>query len=239
VDRVAVKREGATIAERYRAIVARVAAAASRAGRSPAETTIVVAAKTFGAEALRAVAEAGARDIGENYVQEAVRKAAATGLPGIRWHMIGRLQRNKVKQALRLFDLIHSVDRVELARDLDSCAAAIGVTARCLVEVNLGGEPSKGGVPVDSLRRFFDATAAFSRLEIRGLTAIPPPGTFDESRRRFAELRSLRDDLGDLRLPHVQLKELSMGMSADFEAAVEEGATFVRIGTAIFGPRAT
>jgi PLP dependent protein len=233
------KREGATIAERYQAIVGRVAAAASRAGRRPAETTIVVAAKTFGAEALRAVAEAGARDIGENYVQEAARKAAATGLPGVRWHMIGRLQRNKVKQALRLFDLIHSVDRVELARDLDSCAAAIGITARCLVEVNLGGEPSKGGVPVDSLRRFLDATAAFSRLEIRGLMAIPPPGTFDESRRRFAELRSLRDDLGDLRLPHVQLKELSMGMSADFEAAVEEGATFVRIGTAIFGPRAT
>jgi pyridoxal phosphate enzyme (YggS family) len=231
--------EGATIAERYRAIVARVAAAASRAGRSRAEITIVVAAKTFGAEALRAVAEAGARDIGENYVQEAMRKAASTGLPGIRWHMIGRLQRNKVKQALRLFDLIHSVDRVELARELDSGAAAIGVTARCLVEVNLGGEPSKGGVPVNSLRRFFNATAGFSRLEIRGLMAIPPPGTFDESRRRFAELRSLRDDLGDLRLPHVQLKELSMGMSADFEAAVEEGATFVRIGTAILGPRAT
>jgi len=232
------KREGATIAERYRAIVARVAAAASKAGRSPAEITIVVAAKTFGVEALRAVVQAGARDIGENYVQEAMRKAAVTGLTGIRWHLIGRLQRNKVKQALRFFDLIHSVDRVELARELDSCAAVIGVTAPCLVEVNLGGELSKGGVPVDSLRRFFDATAALARLEIRGLMAIPPPGTFDESRRRFAELRSLRDDLNDLRLPHVQLKELSMGMSADFEAAIEEGATFVRIGTAILGPRA-
>jgi pyridoxal phosphate enzyme (YggS family) len=232
-------REGATLAERYRMVVARVAAAASRAGRSPTEITIVVATKTFGIEAVRAVWEAGARDIGENYVQEATRKAAAAGLTGLRWHMIGRLQRNKVKQALRLFDLIHSVDRLELARELDSCAAAIGVTARCLVEVNLGGESSKGGVRVDSLRRFFDATATCSRLEIRGLMAIPPPGTVDESRRRFAELRSLRDDLGDLRLPHVQLKELSMGMSADFEAAVEEGATFVRIGTAIFGPRAT
>jgi pyridoxal phosphate enzyme (YggS family) len=233
------RREEAAIVERYRAVVARVAGAASRAGRSPSEITIVVATKTFGIDALRAVAEAGARDIGENYVQEAMGKAATTGLSGLRWHMIGRLQRNKVKQALRLFDLIHSVDRMELARDLDSHAAAIGVTARCLVEVNLGAESSKGGVPIDSLRRFFEATAAFSRLEIRGLMAIPPPGTFDESRRRFAELRSLRDGLGDLRLPHVQLKELSMGMSADFEAAVEEGATFVRIGTAIFGPRAT
>jgi len=231
-------RVGATIAERYQAVVARVAAAAARAGRSPTDITIVVAAKSFGAEALCEVAAAGARDIGENYVQEATRKAAATRLPGLRWHMIGRLQRNKAKQALHIFDLIHSVDRVELARDLDSCAAAMGVTARCLVEVNLGGEPSKGGIPVDLLRRFFDATAAFSRLEIRGLMAIPPPGTVDESRGCFAKLRALRDDLGDLRLPQVQLKELSMGMSADFEAAIEEGATFVRIGTAILGPRA-
>ena len=231
-------RAGASVAERNQAVVARVAVAAARAGRNPTEITIVVAAKTFGDEALREVVAAGARNIGENYVQEATRKAAATRLPGLRWHMIGRLQRNKAKQALRLFDLIHSVDRVDLARDLDSCAAAMGVTVRCLVEVNLGGETSKGGVPIDSLRRFFDATAGFSRLEIRGLMAIPPPGTVDESRARFAKLRALRDDLGNLRLPHVQLKDLSMGMSADFEAAIEEGATFVRIGTAILGPRA-
>jgi len=231
-------REGVPIAERYQAVVARVAAAASRAGRRPTDVTIVVAAKTFGAEALREVTAAGARDIGENYVQEAIRKAAAMKTSGLRWHMIGRLQRNKVKQALGLFDWIHSVDRVDLARELDSCAAAAGATVRCLVEVNLGGEVSKAGVPVDSLRRFFDATATLSRLEIRGLMAIPPPGAVEESRRSFAKLRSLLDDLGDLRLPHVQLKELSMGMSADFEAAIEEGATFVRIGTAIFGPRA-
>ncbi len=228
---------GRTIAERYQVVAARVAEAALRVGRSPTEVTIVVAAKTFGAQALREVADAGARDVGENYVQEAARKIQATGFPGLRWHMIGRLQRNKAKQAVRLFDLIHSVDRLELAQALDSSAAAMGKRARCLVEVNLAGESSKGGVRVDVLRYFLDATASFRRLEIRGLMAIPPPGSTEESRRCFARLRALRDDLHGLRLPHVQLKELSMGMSSDFEEAVEEGATMVRIGTAIFGPR--
>ena len=151
--------------------------------------------------------------------------------------MIGRLQRNKAKHAVRLFDLIHSVDRLELARALDASATEMGVTARCLIEVNLDGEPSKGGVHVDSLRELLDAVAALSSVEVRGLMAIPPPGDPRESRRRFARLRTVRDGLDGLRLPHVQLKELSMGMSADFEEAVEEGATLVRIGTAIFGPR--
>ena len=226
-----------TIAERYRSVVERVAEAALRAGRSPTEVTIVVAAKTFDAEAVREAASAGARDVGENYVQEAIRKVRAVSFPGLRWHMIGRLQRNKAKQAVSLFDLIHSVDRLDLAHELDSAAAAAGATARCLIEVNLGAEQSKGGVRADSLRDFLDASASLPRLEIRGLMAIPPPGSRDESRRSFARLRALRDGLGDLGLPHVQLKELSMGMSADFEAAIEEGATLVRIGTAIFGPR--
>jgi PLP dependent protein len=228
---------GRTIAERYQAVATRVAEAALRAGRNPTEVTIVVAAKTFGAQALRDVTDAGAQDVGENYVQEAMRKIQTTGFPGVRWHMIGRLQRNKAKQAVRWFDLIHSVDRVELAEALDSSAAAIGKQARCLIEVNLAGEPSKGGVRIDALRHFLDTTASLPRLEIRGLMAIPPPGSAQESRRSFARLRALRDDLHGLRLPHVQLKELSMGMSSDFEEAVEEGATMVRIGTAIFGPR--
>jgi pyridoxal phosphate enzyme (YggS family) len=228
---------GGSIAERYREVSERVAEAALRVGRRPSEVTIVVAAKSFGAEALRQVAGAGARDVGENYVQEAMHKKRAVGFPGLRWHMIGRLQRNKAKQAARLFDLIHSLDRVELARALDSSARKIGVTARCLIEVNLDGEPSKGGVPVDSLPDLLAAVSSLPRVEIRGLMAIPTPGEPRESRRRFARLRALRDGLGGLRLPHVELKELSMGMSADFEEAIEEGATLVRIGTAIFGPR--
>jgi pyridoxal phosphate enzyme (YggS family) len=227
----------AGIAERYRAVSERVAEAARRAGRQPSDVTIVVAAKGFGAAALHPVTDAGARDIGENYVQEAIRKEREMGVAGLRWHMIGRLQRNKAKQAVRLFDWIHSVDRLELARALDASATEMGVIVRCLIEVNLDGEPSKGGVAADSLPDLLEAVAALPSIEVRGLMTIPRPGGPRESRYRFARLRTLRDGLSDLRLPHVQLKELSMGMSADFEEAVEEGATFVRIGTAILGPR--
>ncbi len=226
-----------SIADRYRTVSERVARAALRAGRRPADVTIVVATKTFGPEALRQAVGAGARDVGENYVQEAMRKVQAAALPGLRWHMIGRLQRNKAKQAVRLFDLIHSVDRLDLARALDSSANTLGATVRCLIEVNLDGEPSKGGILADSLPELLAAVSSLPRIAVCGLMTIPPPGEPHESRRRFARLRALRDALDGLRLPHVQLKELSMGMSADFEEAIEEGATLVRIGTAILGPR--
>ena len=226
-----------SIGERYRSVVGRVAEAAARVGRQPGEVTVVVAAKTFGAAAVAAAIAAGARDVGENYVQEARRKVTELAPSAIRWHMIGRLQRNKTKAALPLFHLVHSLDRVELARALDATAAGLGTRARCLVEVNLGGEATKGGVSPTALRQFLEDCSPLPRLEILGLMTIPPPGTVDDSRRRFAELRALRDRFGDLRLPNVQLKELSMGMSADFEAAVEEGATLVRVGTAVFGQR--
>ncbi len=228
-----------TSAERYRSVVARAAEAAVRSGRAPAEVTIVVAAKTFGPDRIREVVAAGAREIGENYVQEARRKAAELRLPEVHWHLIGRLQRNKVRQALALFRLIHSLDRLDLAEALDTAAAQSGTTARCLVEVNLGGEKSKGGVSPDALDELLEAVAALAHISIEGLMTIPPPGSITASRRSFARLRALRDRLADLRLPNVQLKELSMGMSSDFEGAIEEGATLVRIGTAIFGPRMT
>jgi PLP dependent protein len=228
-----------TSAERYHSVVARCAEAAVRSGRAPAEVTIVVAAKTFSPARVGEVVAAGAREIGENYVQEARRKAAELRLPQVQWHLIGRLQRNKVRQALALFRLIHSLDRLDLAQALATAAAQIGTTARCLVEVNLGGEKSKGGVSPDALGELLEAIAAFGHLSIEGLMTIPPPGSITASRRSFARLRGLRDRLADLRLPNVQLKELSMGMSSDFEGAIEEGATLVRIGTAIFGPRTT
>jgi pyridoxal phosphate enzyme (YggS family) len=228
-----------TSAERYRSVIARAAEAAVRAGRAPAEVTVVVAAKTFGADRVGEVVAAGARDIGENYVQEARRIAAELHLPQVQWHLIGRLQRNKAKQALALFRLIHSLDRIDLAEALDAAARQIGTTARCLVEVNLGGEKGKGGVSPDALGELLEVIAPLGHLSIDGLMAIPPPGSIDESRRSFSRLRALRDRLADLRLPNVQLKELSMGMSSDFECAIEEGATLVRIGTAIFGPRTT
>jgi pyridoxal phosphate enzyme (YggS family) len=226
-----------SLAARYRGIVARVAEAAIRAGREPQEITIVVAAKTFPADVVRQVAEAGARDFGENYVQEAQGKASILGTPGVRWHMIGRLQRNKAAPAVRLFHLIHSLDRIDLARALDRAATKAAKRVRCLVEVDLGGEVTKGGVAVDALPGLLEEVAKLQSLEVHGLMAIPPMGSLVERRRHFARLRDLRERLSRLRLSNVRLKELSMGMSGDFEAAVEEGATMVRIGTAIFGPR--
>jgi pyridoxal phosphate enzyme (YggS family) len=227
-----------SIAERYRAVVERVAEAAVRTGREAREVTVVVAAKTFGTDAVREVVAAGARDVGENYVQEALRVSRELSVADVRWHMIGRLQRNKTVEAVRLFDLVHSLDRLALARSLDEAARREGSDVHCLVEVNLGDEPSKGGVATDELEALLECVAPLERVRIDGLMAIPPPGRLEETRKRFATLRALRDRMSGLRLPNVQLNELSMGMSSDFEVAVEEGATMVRVGSAIFGPRA-
>ena len=227
------------IAERYRAVVARAAEAALRAGRQPEEVTVLVAAKTFDAAAIREVVRAGGRDVGENYVQEAARKASELSIEveGLRWHMIGRLQRNKASVAAKLFHLIHSVDRIELARSLDRAAREKGSPVRALVEVNLVGEVTKGGVEPGTLERFLGELATLDHVRVEGLMTIPPPGSPDASRRAFARLRELGLALSRLRLPNVQLKELSMGMSGDFEEAIAEGATIVRVGTAVFGPR--
>jgi len=202
---------------------------------------VIAAAKTFGVDRLLEAVAVGARDLGENYVQEARRKQdeirSLGAVEDLRWHMIGRLQRNKAKQALEVFDLIHSLEGDALARDLDRAAAAGGRIARCLIEVNLGGEGSKGGTFSDQLGDLLGRISSYGHLIVEGLMAIPPPGDPRSSRTHFAQLRELRQRLDGLRLPNVQLKELSMGMSSDFETAIEEGATMVRIGTAIFGPR--
>jgi pyridoxal phosphate enzyme (YggS family) len=199
---------------------------------------VVAAAKTFGADALRDLIRAGGRDIGENYVQEAAAKARALGASaGVRWHLIGRLQRNKARAAVDIFDLVHSLDRVDLARALDRAASSAGRRIRCLVEVNVGDEVTKGGVRPADLAEFLEALAPLSSLSVEGLMSIPPPTSSAESRRAFARVRELAERARDLRLPNAQLKELSMGMSGDFEEAIAEGATIVRIGTAIFGRR--
>jgi pyridoxal phosphate enzyme (YggS family) len=199
---------------------------------------VVAAAKTFGAEAVRELIEAGGRDIGENYVQEAAAKVRAVGAgASVRWHLIGRLQRNKARAALEIFDLVHSLDHLDLASALDRAASLGRRRARCLVEVNVGGEATKGGVRPDDLPGFLVALAPYPALSVEGLMAIPPPGSPADSRRAFARVRELAESARDLRLPNVQLKELSMGMSGDFEEAIAEGATIVRIGTAIFGSR--
>lgn len=211
----------------------RIAAAARRAGRDPAAVRLVLASKTQPAPAIAAAYQAGARWFGENYVQEALDKQAAVGpLPGISWHLIGHLQTNKARQAVAAFDLIESLDSIRLARALAKAAPAR--RPRVLIEVNLAGEASKTGIAPAELEPLM--AAARETVEIEGLMAIPPPGPDAEaSRPHFARLRELRERLA--RATGLGLSELSMGMTEDFEVAIEEGATIVRVGRAVFGER--
>jgi len=227
-----------TIAVRWQQITARVAAACARAGRAAADVTIVAVSKTHPADAIRAAALAGATDFGENYAQELVAKAAelAAGAspPAIRWHFIGRLQRNKARLIAGRVALVHAVDSVELAEELGKRAG--GAVQPILLAVNLGGEATKGGVTADTAPAIARALVAVPGVSLDGLMTMPPPADDPEaSRPHFAGLRTLRDRLQD-DLGRA-LPVLSMGMSHDFEVAIEEGATLVRVGTALFGSR--
>jgi pyridoxal phosphate enzyme (YggS family) len=203
--------------------------ACRRAGRDPSGVLLIAVSKTVEVERIRAAVGAGVAALGENRVQEAKEKVAALGQP-VPWHLIGSLQTNKAKDAVQLFDWIHSVDRLELAQELDKRAHAIGRTVRGLLQVNLGDEPQKGGAAPGDVKRLLDAMRGLRHLAIHGLMAIPPMSADAEAARPFfRRLRELRDATG--------LEHLSMGMSADFEVAIEEGATMVRVGTSIFGPR--
>jgi PLP dependent protein len=207
----------------------RIAAACRRAARAPDDVLLIAVSKTVDVERIRQAVEAGVSALGENRVQEARDKVEALGRP-VPWHLIGSLQANKARDAARLFDWIHSVDRLELARELDRRALAAGRTLDVLIEVNLGQEAQKGGVPVGELKHLVDAIGPLPHLRLGGLMAIPPVADDAEGTRpHFRRLRELRDELG--------LRHLSMGMSADYEVAIEEGATMVRVGTAIFGAR--
>jgi hypothetical protein len=221
------------IRERFTIVQARVGAAVYKAGRDASSIRLVLASKMQPSEAIRAAANAGARDFGENYVQEAIAKhAELSDLTDIRWHLIGHLQTNKVKVAASGFALIHSVDSVRLAEALARAQPSPRVHA--LIEVNLGGEASKTGVAPDGVAAILDA--ARDKLEIDGLMTIPPPASTAEAARPFfAQLRELRDRLATQ--SGYALSELSMGMTDDFEVAIEEGATIVRIGRAVFGER--
>jgi pyridoxal phosphate enzyme (YggS family) len=208
----------------------RVARAAERAGRRAEDVLLVGVSKTVDVARIRAALSAGLGALGENRVQEARDKIAEIGRP-VAWHLIGHLQTNKVRDALELFDVIHSVDRIDLARELDRRARAKGRTVDAFVQVNVGGELSKGGWPPEAIETAVEAVSALAGLKLRGLMTIPPPVERPEDARGwFRALRKLAERHG--------LPELSMGMSGDFEIAIEEGATMVRIGTAIFGPRA-
>jgi pyridoxal phosphate enzyme (YggS family) len=220
------------IAENLRAVRERIARACERAKRDPASVELVAVSKVQPVEAVREAARAGQRAFGENYAQELREKADAAG-EGIEWHFLGALQTNKVKMVAGRVALLHTCDRQSLAQELNKRAAALGIVQRVLVEVNLASEPQKGGIAPGDLGSFVDSVRNLPALRCEGLMCIPPAD--DDPRTHFRTLRDLRDELhGHTGLA---LPQLSMGMSADYELAIEEGATIVRVGTAIFGER--
>jgi PLP dependent protein len=213
--------------------------AAQRAGRDPAGVRLVAVTKTVGLNRLQEAVTAGHTLFGENYVQEAKAKIAALG-PGLVWHFIGHLQSNKARAAVELFDLIHSVDRLRLAQALAQAARRLGKVQDILLQVNLAGEESKSGAAPEDVQKLLSEISKMANLRVLGLMTMPPwfPDP-EEARPYFRGLRELRDRLGRLHLVESDLSELSMGMTGDFEVAVAEGATLVRVGTAIFGRRPT
>lgn len=211
--------------------------AARAAGRSPESVQLVAVAKTKPAELVRAAIEAGARIIGENYVQEAARKIPAAG-KGVSWHLIGHLQRNKAREAVELFDVIQTLDSLRLATTLDRLGRERGLPVRALIEVNTGSEAAKTGVAPDDLPQFVASLAPLEWVRVEGLMTIPPLQADAEGARPFfRRLRELRDQLAPAAPDNVMLEELSMGMTDDYAVAIAEGATLVRVGRAIFGER--
>jgi len=222
----------------YRGIVERIAIAAAKARRSPSEIRLLAASKSQSVDAIRAALAAGVTLVGENYVQEAEEKKNQLRDSKTEWHMIGHLQRNKAKLAIELFDVIESLDNIALARELDKEAAKRNKIARTFIEVNLAGEESKTGIAKGEVVGLLEKGSQLAHVRVEGLMTVPPfRENLEEVRPYFRELRELRDGLRSLHLPNVQLNELSMGMTHDFIVAIEEGATIVRVGTALFGPR--
>jgi len=216
---------------------ARIARAAGRAGRDPSSIRLIAVSKTFPAEYVRAAADAGQIDFGENKVQEALGKMDQTSDLHVRWHLIGHLQSNKAKKAAR-FDLVHSVDTPALVEKLDESANAAGRRLDLLVQVDLAGEATKHGAQENELIAIFDRVRSARSCRCVGLMILPPAVTDpDAARPYFRELRDVRERLLARGVDASMLQELSMGMSHDFEVAVEEGAKLVRVGTAIFGGR--
>jgi len=215
----------------------RIAEAALRSGRRASDVRLMAVTKTVDDDRIMEAIDAGVDIIGESYVQEAARKIEKMGRP-LEWHMIGYLQNNKAKYAVTLFDMIHSVDRMGLAVELDRRAKIAGRCMNILVEVNISGEDTKSGVPVSEAFELLKNIAALKNLSIQGLMTMAPWFSDPENARPyFRALRDFRNRVADERIPGVELCELSMGMSGDYEVAVEEGATIVRIGRTIFGER--
>jgi PLP dependent protein len=227
-----------TIASNLQSVRSRIDAAARRAGRDPSQVRLIAVSKTFDADHVRAARAAGQRDFGENKVQEALQKMGESADMEIRWHLIGHLQSNKARKAAGAFACIHSVDSVDLLRKLDAAALETQAAPEVLVQVDLAREDTKFGAAADEARRIVDAAQTVQAVRLTGLMLIPPWNDDQEQTRPwFTQLRELRDRWLGEGVPHASLTHLSMGMSHDYEAAIEEGATLVRVGTAIFGKR--
>lgn len=222
-----------SLADNYVAVRRRIAAACERAGRDPTSVRLVAVTKYATVEAIRELVALGHRDLGENRPQQLLERAASIDAE-VRWHLIGTLQRNKARKVLPVASLVHSADSVRLLESLDRLAAELSLRPRVLLEVNVSGEQSKHGFVPEGLRAAWPQVAAFPHLDIAGLMTMAPYADDPETARPFfRELRRLRDELAAAgRIP---LPELSMGMSGDFEVAIEEGATIVRVGSALFG----
>lgn len=225
------------IKAKYVVIMERIGEAAAKSGRDPKQIKLLAASKSQTVAKIEAAVEAGVRLIGENYVREAMDKKKLIREP-LEWHMIGHLQRNKARAAIETFDLIQSLDSMELARQLDREGQKRGKKVRAFVEVNLAKEETKSGVVQEELLPLLEVAGELSSLSVEGLMAVPP---FRENpqdvRPFFRALRQLQVKFSGLRIPNVELRELSMGMTHDYTIAIEEGSTMVRIGTALFGPR--
>lgn len=223
------------ISENISSILDRINRAARKAGRDPGEVTLVAVTKTVEPKKVKEAISGGIRVFGENYIQEAEEKITKIKEKNIKWHFVGHLQKNKAKLAVEMFDLIHTVDSIELAAELNKRAKE---PQDVLIEVNIGKEKTKTGVDAEGAVKLARAVSELENLKLKGLMTIPP--FFEEpemSRPYFVMLRRLAERINKERIPRVFLHELSMGMSNDFEVAIEEGATLIRVGTAIFGPR--
>lgn len=225
------------IPDNIAAIRQRILAAASRARRAPESIRLMAVSKTVSPEHIRQAIAAGITLFGENYVQEAREKIPAVGHE-VQWHMIGHLQTNKAKYVVNLFDWIHSVDRLELAQELDRRAGQNNRTLNVLIEVNVSGEESKSGAEPSKVLELVRQISVLPNLSVQGLMTMPPYSDNPEiSRPCFIALRKLRDEIASAAIPGISMNELSMGMTDDFEVAIEEGATIIRVGRAIFGER--
>lgn len=229
------------VAQNIASIQERIASAARRSGRRPDEITLMAVSKTFPAESIRAAYDAGIRVFGENRLQEFSQKLTSVrDLHDAEWHMIGHLQSNKAAAAAELFNVVDSVDSLKVAEKLNASADRLGKQLGVLIEVNVGGEAAKSGLALDAgeLEDILKAAPRLDHLEFRGLMTIPPfTADVQQARPFFRKLRGLRDQIAARHLPAVRMHLLSMGMSHDFEIAIEEGSTCVRVGTAIFGER--